>query len=173
MGWGLQPADDVGRVAGDDCMRRDIAGDDAACTDDRAFADGDSGEDRYIATEPDIVPDGDGQGLLGALVALFHVKGVDSGEQVAAGTDEDVGADGDGGLVENRHVEVDIGVVAYGDLGAVVAVEGGQDYYISPHVSYERAQQDVSCGCLPGVQAVEFKYLITAGRQLCKQLGIT
>ena len=110
-GW-LQPTDDAGRIAGHYGAGRNVAGDDASCAYYGAFTDGHSGEDGYIAPEPDTVPDGDGQGFLGTLVALLGVEGMDSGEQAAARTDEDVAADGDRGLVENCQVEVDVGAVS-------------------------------------------------------------
>ena len=132
----------MGGITGHYGAGRNVVGDDAAGSDDRAFADGDAGEDGDIAAEPDIVPDGDGEGLLDTLVALLRVEGVDGGEQAAAGTYEDVGADGDGGLVEYGQIEIDIGIVTYGYLGAVVAEEGGEDDDIAAHVADERAQQD-------------------------------
>ena len=67
-GW-LQPTDDAGGIAGHYGAGRNVAGDDASGAYYSTLTDGYSGKDGYIAPEPDTVPDGDGQGFLGTLVA--------------------------------------------------------------------------------------------------------
>ena len=162
----------MGGITGHYGAWRNVAGDDTACSDNGSFADGHSWKYGYIAPEPDIVPYGDGQGFLGTLVALLSVEGMDGGEQAAARTDEDVAADCDRGLVENGQVEVDVGVIAYGYMGAVVAEEGGEDGDPASHVAYERAQESVAGISVSGMQPVELIYLVAAGVQFGKQFGV-
>ena len=129
-------------------------------------------KDGYIAPEPDTVPDGDGQGFLGTLVALLGVEWMNCGEQAAARTDEDVAADGYRSLVEDCQVEVDVGVVSDGDMGAIVAEERREDGDLASHVSDDGPEQDVPGGCLPRMQAVQFVYPVPAGIQFGKQFWI-
>ena len=59
------------RIADGDDACRDVACDDAACSDHGALTDGDAAEDRHRAADPHIVADLHGLALLVAYVALF------------------------------------------------------------------------------------------------------
>ena len=71
----------MGGITGHYGAGRNVAGDDASGAYYSTLTDGYSGKDGYIAPEPDTVPDGDGQGFLGTLVALLGVEWMDCGEQ--------------------------------------------------------------------------------------------
>ena len=59
------------RIADGDDACRDVARDDAACSDHGALADGDATEDRHRAADPHVVTDFHGLALLVACVALL------------------------------------------------------------------------------------------------------
>ena len=59
------------RIANGDDACRDVARDDAACSDHGTFADGDTTEDRHRAADSHVVTDLHGLALLVACVALL------------------------------------------------------------------------------------------------------
>ena len=74
MGRAISVGDLAERAAGiangDDACRN-VACDDAACSDHGAFADGDAAEDRHRATDPHVVTDLHGLALFVACIALL------------------------------------------------------------------------------------------------------
>ena len=57
-------ADGSGGVTGDDSVWGNVAGDDAAGTDDAVVADADTGKDLHTCIDPDVVAHGDGESPL-------------------------------------------------------------------------------------------------------------
>ena len=80
-----------------------------------------------MASDPDVVADGNGQRTHDARVALVGQQGVVDGVDADVRPDEDVVADGDGRFVEDRQVEIADEMVADRNLRSEIAVERAVD----------------------------------------------
>ena len=139
------------RRAGHHRVGGDILGNHRACGDDGVLADGDTGQNLDIGTQPGTSADDDGLGE--QLVTLGGVLGVVLGGQHAVGADEGAVADGDATDGEEGASEVEEAVAPEGDAGAVVDVERSEYAHVVGHLAAgDRAQAVAHLGL--GVVAV-------------------
>lgn len=106
---------------------RDVVRDDAPGPDHRVVADRHALHHDRVASDPDVVADGNGQRTHDARVALVGQQGVVDGVDADVRPDEDVVADGDGRFVEDRQVEIADEMVADRNLRSEIAVERAVD----------------------------------------------
>src|SRR5699024_1648622 len=163
-------------VAGGQSTGGDDLGDDPARPDHSARADGHAGQDGHVPADPDVVPDGDGLGLLKAAVPLGVAQGVVGGVHPAVGPDEAVLADGDLGAVHQVGAAVDIGTGADAAVIAVVGLKGGRDMGPFGGVGQNQLLQAGLFGGVAGVCVVESQAaggrLVPLGAQLGVKIGV-
>jgi hypothetical protein len=125
----FDPSQQAGRIPGCNPEGRDVAGDDAAGTDDCAVADIDPRQQDGVSSDPHIFSDRDRLSKLGAAgsvseVRVFRVGAAEDGD---VGSDQGPGSDGYRTGVEGGEVEVDEDAWADFEVGAIVYVDGGVD----------------------------------------------
>lgn len=139
-------ADDAAGNAGGDDLGRDVAGDDAASTDDAAFAYGDAGGDVDTAPDPDVVADFDGFGEAAASDAFLGIEGVVGGVNADAGAEEDVVANVHRCAIQDDAVEIGVEAVAQGDVKTKLAAEVGLEMDAVADAFEELAEEGFALG---------------------------
>lgn len=121
-------------------------GDDAASADGGASANGDAGADDCAATKPDVIADGDGEGIFPAFGTFCGVEGMGGGVDLNFGAEQAAVTEVDGGAVEDDAVKVDVEVVACLDVAAIVAAEVRADFAIAADAAEEGLDEGLLAG---------------------------
>ncbi len=137
----LELANDAGGVSGGENGLGDVFGDDAAGTDDGAGADADAGAEDRPAADPDVVADFDGFGEFEPLCPFVGTHRVGGGVDLDAGADQHAAADTNGGDIEENAIEVEVHVIAEGDIAAVIAEKRRLDPEVLAGVGEQLAQE--------------------------------
>jgi hypothetical protein len=143
----------------------DITRDHTARTHRRSLTNGNARQNDNVPTDPAIVANGDGAGILDMLPSAAHIGLVSAGEDADVWADHGSGANGHYGRVEDVQVDVGVYAVAQADIAPQVDVEGRLDEAVLPYgaenivelsLSVGRDNVEVRCGVFGWKPAVVF-----------------
>ena len=96
-------------------------------TDDGTIADGDTGEDNGMSTDPDVISDLNGKRIFQSTVSLFDIERMTGGIESAIWRDKNVIAERDGSIVQDHAIVIGVKVVSDFDIISESAKEGWFD----------------------------------------------
>jgi len=171
----------AGNAAGEG-IGGDILGHHAACADDAAIANGDTGADDDTCPQPAVVADGDGAGVAQVYpltLTIQHLPPFGGDHGVNGGDDGDIRAevavvpDGHGGIVLHGEVEVKKAPLAHGGMNTVVEGDRPLEKGTLPNVSHDLMDDGLSRLLLIFIQAVIVEIELMGAQFHRLKLGIS
>ena len=141
---------------------RNIPGHDASRADDRIVANGHPRQNHTVGTDPDIITDSDGQGIVGHHFPVERIYRVSGGAECHIGANHDLVADEDLTVIHQHQIEIGVEILTDMDMLAVGHVHGRLEEKILAAASQNALHHSLSVLTLPGMGVVIFKHCFLA-----------